>query len=246
MHCHLLPGIDDGCQSIDGRYVITAQQTHAAGGDELFTFRGAGFVGSVCTPHTGPEPFPLNTPEYIRMMVEQTRRELADRGIDYPLWAGGEVRLHKRLVQWFEAQGVPTLGASRCVLVDFWDAKWPRWINPIFEWLMLQGYQPILAHPERLLATKKLDAQLQALLDIGVWFQGNFRCMTGEDGYHADQMIRRFLAEGRYHLLALDTHRPDCLPGRIDGMRMAEAQFGHDAIEQLASDAPRRVLAPAE
>ena len=59
-------------------------------------------------------------------------------------------------------------------------------------------------------------------------------------------MIRRFLAEGRYHLLALDTHRPDCLPGRIDGMRMAEAQFGHDAIEQLASDAPRRVLAPAE
>ncbi len=230
IHSHLLPGVDDGCADLE--------QSLAC----VHRLMEAGFVGSICTPHIYPEIFPDNKPTNIAQWTRQLRQALADNGVDYPIWSGGELRLLPDSVSWMQEHGVPTLAESRCVLMDFWEKKWPRCVEETMRWLLDNGYQPILAHPERLPATPDLDKRLMALEAMGVWLQGNFRCMTGEEGYHADRLVRHLLQGGRYKLMAMDMHRPETLEGRLDGLQLVAAEFGQGTLEQLAITAPRELI----
>ena len=230
IHSHLLPGIDDGCQS--------TAETLAC----VRRLQAAGFVGSICTPHVWPESMPTNIPAHISDLTIQLEGELRDAGISYRLWPGGELRLFKGVVDWVKANGVPALAQSRCVLFDYWDDKWPRWADKALQWLIDQGYQPVMAHPERCVANANQPERLQAYVDMGVWLQGNFLSLTGEDGYLADKLVRQYLTEGRYRFMALDTHGPDSLPGRLDGIQTLKNEFGEEKLDQFLVDAPRELI----
>ncbi|MBI1336187.1 MAG: hypothetical protein GC164_04400 [Phycisphaera sp.] len=228
IHSHLLYGIDDGCGDIHESIECVTR------------LKSLGYVGTVCTPHIWPELYPLNTIEHVRGWTAQLQKELSDAGIDYKVWPGGEVRLHAKLIDQCKAMGVPTLADSRCVLVDVWFDKWPKWVLPIFEFLLKENYQPILAHPERMNIPKELPKRMEDLTKMGVLLQGNFRSFTGEEGYHADRYVRQFMDEGRYSFLALDMHRPETLDARLDGIQLMAAAYGDGRFKELACDAPRK------
>ena len=230
IHSHLLPGIDDGCPDFE--------QTLAC----VRRLQEAGYVGSICTPHIYPEDPNSNRIEHVRSLTDQLDKQLRAAGVDYRVWPGGELRIFDGVIDWFKKDGVPTLAGSRCVLIDFWEKRWPKWATRAFEWLLEQDYRPILAHPERLACTKELDKQLKNISEKGVWLQGNFRCMTGEDGYGPDQWVRRLLTEGRYQFMALDVHRPETLEGRLDGMSLVEVEFGRATLDRFTVEAPRKLI----
>ena len=228
----MLPGIDDGCETIEESIASIAM------------LQGAGYVGTICTPHLWPELFPENTPANIKRWTDALVSDLANRGIEYTLWPGGELRLFNGVIEWMKSHGVPTLSDSRYVLVDFWEDTWPKYVDQALDWLLENGYQPILAHPERIgiADTESLVKHLDEATARGVLLQGNFRCMTGEDGYHQDQRVRQFLTEGRYWLMAMDMHRPDALPSRLDGMQMVVQEYGQKTVDLMTIDRPRVVL----
>jgi protein-tyrosine phosphatase len=230
IHSHLLPGIDDGCREIEESIACVRM------------LQEAGYVGSVCTPHIWHELFPLNVPDNIRVWTDHLQADLRNAGLDYRVWPGGELRLFEGVTDWCRRHGVPTLGDSKCVLVDFWDFNWPRWINGVFVWLIERGYQPILAHPERIHCRKGLDERLRELEKMGVWLQGNFNSVTGAEGPEADDFIRQLLREDRFRLLALDMHRPDTLESRLDGVRMVAREFGPARLDLYTIEAPRQLI----
>lgn len=229
VHSHMLPAIDDGCESLEESLASIAM------------LKKAGYVGTICTPHVWVDTFPFNTPRSIAQWTRDLCDLLADRGVEYLIWPGGEVRLFDRIIDWFEAEGVPTLASSRCVLCDFWEPRWPKYVDRAFDWMFANGYQPILAHPERL-SIPDLEKRLDGWRERGLLLQGNFRCMTGEDGLKADEQIRRWIPEGRYSLLAMDMHRPDALPSRLDGFRMVADEFGQALLDEMTIRAPRRIV----
>ncbi len=232
IHSHMIPGIDDGCETIEESIA------------SIEMLKGAGYVGTISTPHLWPDMFPDNTPANIKRWTEALISDLANRGIEYALWDGGELRLFNGVIDWLKAQGVPTLGDSRYVLVDFWEATWPKYVDQGLDWLMAEGFQPILAHPERI-GIADLDMLVKHLDEAtarGVLLQGNFRCMTGEDGYLQDQRVRQFLTEKRYWLMAMDMHRPDALPSRLDGMQMVVQEYGQQTVDLMTIDRPRVIL----
>lgn len=233
IHCHLLPGIDDGCE--DAPRSLEAIRRMMA----------AGFVGAVCTPHVWYELFPANTPASIVAHTMGLQRIVDEAGLRFRLWPGGEVRLHKNVADDFDRHGVPTLAGSRCVLADIWFDKWPRWLPKVIAWLIDHKYQPILAHPERINCPRDLPKQLDELATMGVWFQGNFRCLTGEEGYHADQLVRRFLHEQRYRFMATDLHRPASMESRFDGLALLAAQFSEATLRELTDENPRKLIVEA-
>ncbi len=230
IHSHMIPGIDDGCTDI------------AETLSSIETLKQAGFVGTVCTPHLWPEMFPENTAGNIRRWVADLSKRIADEGIDYQLWPGGELRLFDECVDWLKANGVPTIGDSQYVLTDFWADFWPEHVDDTLDWLMAEGYQPILAHPERLGMKDGLEEHLDALAERGVLLQGNVRCMTGEDGYLPDQRIRQFIRQNRYWILALDMHRPGDLESRLDGLKMVAEEFGQPYADGMTIQRPRELL----
>lgn len=230
MHSHLLPGIDDGCADFSESLACIRH------------LQNRGYVGSICTPHIWPEQFPDNTPSHVHAWTDQLRTRLRNEGVDYRLWSGGELRLSRDVVDYFKAHGVPTLADSRYVLCDFWECKWPRWVDRAFDWLLAEDYQPVLAHPERL-GVADLPKHLDHLHDRGVLLQGNFRCLTGGEGPVPHRWVRQFLTEDRYTFMALDMHGPGSLDSRLLGLTMARQDFGTQNIDAKVIDAPRqRVL----
>src|SRR5947209_11686585 len=90
LHSHLLPGIDDGC--------VAPEESLAC----VRRLQAEGFSGTVCTPHILPDIYPHNTPDRIKVRVAELQERLRAEGLDYQLWAGGEVRLDPGTLSWFE------------------------------------------------------------------------------------------------------------------------------------------------
>lgn len=230
IHSHLLPGIDDGCETLDESL------------DSIRRLKDFGYVGTICTPHCWPNNFPHITPAHIQVWTESLQQEIDSAGLDYRLWTGGELRIYPGAIQWMQANGVPTLAESNYVLCDFWEPNWQDWIDETIDWLLEQGYRPILAHPERSPTHDDYDAHLDRIVGKGVLLQGNLRCFTGEEGHYPDQAVRQYMNEGRYALLALDMHRPNALQGRLDGIAIASEEFGENTINAMIDSEVRRLL----
>lgn len=230
IHSHMIPGIDDGCAELS-ESIASIQM-----------LKQAGYVGTVCTPHLWPDMYPENTPANVRRWVADLTTKLQEQDIDYALWPGGELRLFDECIDWLKAVGVPTFADTKYVLADFWEDSWPKYVDSTFDWLLSEGYQPVLAHPERIGIKEGVEKHLDALTARGVLLQGNFRCMTGEDGYLPDQRVRQYIEEGRYWIMALDMHRPSDLTSRLDGLRMVSEEFGQDLVDRMTIDRPRELL----
>lgn len=236
LHCHILPGIDDGCRTLSQSLeCIRAWQAN-------------GFVGSVCTPHVATTWYPENSPRRIAGWVNDLRNELRAQGIDYALWPGGELRLSSRVVDWTREHGVPTLADSRCVLIDWWGNDWPTFCDDAIDYLLEQGYQPILAHPERMGLVSDQDGNdqlgplCQRLIAKGVLLQGNFNSLSGGEGPTAVSLARNWLAESAYHVLASDTHEPPSVDGRVRGLAVALECVGEEVVRDLTEVRTRAIL----
>ena len=231
LHCHILPGIDDGCQTLEQSLDVVRQ------------WLDAGFVGAVCTPHVCTSWFPANHPGLIGPWVEALRVELANVELDFQLWTGGELRLGTRMIDWLAEFGVPTLDAGKAVLIDWWGNDWPKCCDEGIDHLLERGYQPILAHPERMgLELTELMSVLDRVRERGVLLQGNLNSIGGGEGPHAQGIADLLLAEDAYHLLASDTHGPDSVRGRKQGLARFRERFGDDALRTMLVDRPRALL----
>jgi protein-tyrosine phosphatase len=234
LHSHLLPGLDDGCRSLSEAIECVA------------ALKQRRFVATVCTPHMFPEMFPDNTPHRVHEDVARLREQFAEHRVNYLIIPGGELRLSGDALEWVQDHGVPTIGESHYVLTDHWGDHWPDHADALLQWLIDQGYRPILAHPERMDFDDQLLQDVLAHLNaMGVLVQGNFNSLSGGEGRQAARRSLRLLREDNYHLLAMDMHRPDSLPGRFEGLARAEIEVGPDYLEELVTTRPRRILEDA-
>ena len=227
-HSHILPGIDDGCPDVETSLACVRQ------------FIAAGYAGTICTPHVIPHEYPRNTPRQIRVWVTELQAEITRQGLDYQVWPGGEFVLDPDNWQWFERDDVPTLGHSRATLMDWWGAAWPDFADATIDRLLAAGYQPILAHPERMkLPESRLHDLVKSLAARGVWLQGNLNSLSGGEGVKAQALSRTWLQLGRYQLLASDTHHPERLAGRFAGLQVAIDLVGIEQVTELVEHRTR-------
>lgn len=234
LHSHILPGIDDGCPTWSDSLKCVRE------------LKARGFIGTICTPHIIQDQFPDNVPERISGWVADLRERLHEAGIEYQLWEGGEVRIAPGILQWFDRIGIPTLGPSKFVLTDWWERAWPDYGYRLFEDLIDAGYQPILAHPERMcLDERDLFKLIDSLKELGVWLQGNFNSLSGGEGPQAAAWAQNWLAQGAYDLVATDMHRPEMLAGRFRGIEEAERIVGSETLADLLATRPAAIIARA-
>ncbi len=231
VHSHLIPGVDDGCDSVKDMLGCIEQLMQR------------GFTGSVCTPHVFPAMFPETTPANVRDWVAALQEDVDAAGLDYQLWPGGEVRIISGMIDWMAEHGVPTLGDSRYVLMDTWGDAWPDEGDELCEHLVTQGYTPILAHPERMPISDDVLADLLDRLNaMGVLLQGNFNSFSGAEGPSAATWAARLMREGRYFLLASDVHHPHDMETRFEGLALAEIEAGPEQLADMIVANPRKVL----
>jgi len=230
MHCHLLPGIDDGAVDLE----VALAMARMAVAD--------GITCIACTPHIYPGLYE-NTAQGIRAAVANLRVELARHGIALELTTGADVHLEPGLVGSIRGGRIPTLAGSRYLLLEPpHHVAPPRFEESVFE-LTVAGYVPVITHPERLSWLDDHYPMFQRLAKAGAWMQVTAGSVTGRFGRRPKYWSERMLDESMVHLLATDAHDPQRRPPLLAEARAACAdRVGEVEARRLVIDRPRGII----
>jgi len=233
LHCHILPGIDDGASDLS----VSLEMAQA--------FIDDGVTHVACTPHILPGLYHNSGPQ-IRQAVEQLQRVLDEKGIALQLVPGADNHIVPDFVGGLRSGHLLSLADTRYVLVEPPHHVAPPRLEQLFFGLVTAGYVPILTHPERLSWIRTHYGAIERMARSGVWMQVTAGSLTGAFGGNARYWAERMLDEGIVRILATDAHdtirRP---PNLSEGRSLAAARVGASEAEHLVMTRPRGVLTDA-
>lgn len=230
VHSHLLPGVDDGCTTLEESLACAQRLVEA------------GYTHAFCTPHIWPS-LPHNTVEQIRTRTDRLQQAFDEARVPLRLLPGGELNLRPEIVD-TPPDKLPTFGmARRFCLFDIWAERLPGFFWKSVEWLMSLGLQPIMAHPERMRAVQDQPELAKEFIGAGVLLQGNLQCFGDPPHAHTRRLAEQFLKEGLYFTLGSDCHNLAGLQIRLDGLENAMNLVGMEEILRLTRDNPMRLIA---
>jgi len=189
-HCHILPGLDDGAADLEESL------------DLCRWFVSHGYTEVVCTSHR-TRLYP-NTAETVEKAVAALQEELDCQGIPLHLIPSLEYRLIPET--WRPERLLPWQGNH--LLIEL-PLRKPEKMGPIvpedeIRQLLADGYQPVLAHPERYLWASPAD--YARWYEAGARFQRNLGSIEGFYGSPVMERAKWLLAKGWYSLLGTDLH----------------------------------------
>ena len=229
VHSHLLPGVDDGCKTVE-ESIACARELVANG-----------YTHAFCTPHVWPSYQNIPTTS-VPQWTANLQRSLADAGVPLTLLPGGEMNLHAAVTQ-MTPEYVITMGmGGRYMLVDMWFEKLPDFFEGAVRWLQGMGLSVILAHPERMRAVQDDPSLADRFAELGILLQGNLQCFGDPPEAHTRRVAERYLREGRYFMLGSDSHNPQSMPIRMNGLRRAIELAGEETVARLTIENPRMLL----
>ena len=195
MHSHLIPGIDDGSKSMQESL------------DLISRLSDFGLRKLITTPHIMSEYY-KNTPEIIRMGLEDLQKSVKDAGIKIEIEAAAEYYLDEIFLEKVkDGEEILTFG-DNYILVETGFINRPQMLLETLFQLEMSGYKPIFAHPERyqyLLGDKQL---LEDLVDRSLLFQVNLLSLTGFYSKPVKDFAESLLERGLVRLFGTDCHNP--------------------------------------
>ncbi len=231
LHCHLLPGIDDGAP--DEAASLAMARRAVTDGIEVVA----------CTPHAYPGLYDNRAPEIIAAVASLQGR-LREEGIALRLTHGADIHLMPDVLQGLKAGRLPTLGGSRYLLLEpSHHVPPPHFEDHVWN-LIASGYVPLITHPERLRWIERHYPVFCRLVERGAWMQITAGSLLGDFGRTARYWAERMLDEGWVHVLASDGHGVDHRPVAMAEAREAAARrLGEQEAWRLVRGRPAQVLA---
>lgn len=231
LHCHLLPGIDDGARSLE----VALEMARIASADGITT--------TACTPHIYPGVFE-NRRDDILIRVARLSEQLATADIPLHLTSGADIQIVPELIEGLRSGQMATLNETRYFLFEPPHFVAPPTFVQLVHASLSAGYVPIITHPERLIWLDETHYPwfVDAAFD-GAWIQLTAGAIKGRFGKQARYWSERFLDDGLVHLIATDAHDPiHRRPLLAEGRQIAERWVGATEAERLVLDRPRAVL----
>lgn len=228
LHSHVLPGLDDGAQTMDDSLELgrTAERD--------------GIRVVAATPHVSERD--RTTPDQVERGVAEVRAAFASAAIPVDVVSGGEIAYSRLDDLSRDDLGRFSLGGGgRYLLLELPWLGWPLDLDQrIFE-LMASGLIPVIAHPERVREVQSEPRRLVRAVEMGALLQITASSVDGRSGRSARATAQRLLDLGMAHLVASDAHTPDI---REIGLSEACRLLGDDALATwMAEDVPAAILA---
>jgi protein-tyrosine phosphatase len=226
LHCHVLPEIDDGPETIEGSLAL-ARAAVAAGTRTV-----------VATPHVSWR-FP-NTPETIASAAALLRERLGAEGIELELLTGAEVAMTK-IAELPDTQLTALrLGGGPWLLVEPPFTPVASGLEETLLDLQGRGHRILLAHPERCPAIHRDPQLLASLVESGVLTSLTAGSLVGRFGEQVRRLALKLAEQGMVHNVASDAHdHANRAPGMAD--EIEQAGLGPLA-EWLTEAVPRAIL----
>lgn len=215
IHCHILPGLDDGAKDIE----ISLQMAETAIAE--------GITHVIGTPHANSNYAFL--PKLIRERRDELQARLNGR---LTLASGCDFHLsYENLLDIRDNSHKYTLNQKKYLLVEFADYSIPPTIDQNLHQLHLAGVRPIVTHPERNPLIRANPEKLLQWMQQGCYAQVTAQSFSGRFGPGAQETAEMLLAHDCVHFVASDAHN---LTSRPLTLREAFARVAELKDENVA------------
>ena len=232
LHCHIIPGIDDGAGTIE---------------DSLEMARIAVENGTRIVAATSHGDFARVEPgEYVRYYVKKLvslRKVLKKEGIPLKVAGGMELLVNEELLRYAQEHPLPAINGGRYILVEFRFDVSADLAEKSLDRLRGLGWKLVLAHPERYDFIRRDPSRVRALYRAGTVLQINKGSLSGAFGRLASRAADQMLREGIAGVVASDAHDPVLRTIDLeDTAAILDLYYGSDASRILLKRNPYRIL----
>lgn len=233
LHCHILPGMDDG----------PASQDESLGMARIAVKDGIHAV--VATPHTlnGIYSNPLGK---IIQKVESLQKTLFENNIDLLLNVGADVHLYPHLLDMIASGDAPTINdAGKFILLELPSLTiLEKEVKDVIFTLKLNGVTPIITHPERNAIIQHDPEILYEFIGMGALSQVTAMSLTGDFGMRVKHSSETLLKLRLAHIIASDAHsfdnRPPVLSHAVECA--ADILGNNEEAERMVTETPSAIL----
>lgn len=232
LHCHILPGVDDGAASEEESCMMARLAVES------------GVTAVATTPHCNvPGQFRNQSPESLRRRVSQLQELLREHQIPLKLYTGMEVYVTPEVPRLIRQGKLLPLAGSRYLLVEFGFDEPRRFAEQMLEAIRKEGLTPVVAHPERYRFVQAERECLLRWMDEGYVLQINKGSLFGMFGRGAARVANWCLGEGCLHLIGSDAHSPFRRTTRLEDVWDYAADCDSPEIADfLLEENPARIL----
>jgi tyrosine-protein phosphatase YwqE len=194
MHSHLLPGVDDGAADLNASVQM------------IRGLMQLGYKKFITTPHILWDMY-QNTRDDLLRLHEVFIKDLEQEGITAEILLAAEYFVDDHLKTLLEKREPLLTLHENLVLVEFSLAHEPLELKDVLFEMQMQGYQPVIAHPERYVYNIRNKEFFEILKYGGYLFQLNILALAGAYGKEVHDLARYFIKSDYYDLAGTDLHQ---------------------------------------
>jgi len=223
IHCHLLPGVDDGPETIEESLEIAEMAI------------ADGITHIAATPHSN-DTYSFD-PERNQMLCSELSGRLDGR---LALTTGCDFHLSYENVEAATADPARfALNQKHYLLVEFADFALPPFLDQALARLQQVGLKLIVTHPERNPLVRAAPDRLRGWIESGCYAQITGQSLTGRFGPTAQRAALGYLDRGWVHFVASDAHNVGRRPPRLrQAYDLVAARRGPQAARALFHNNP--------
>lgn len=229
VHHHCLPGVDDGPRDL-------------AESVELCRLAAAeGIETIVATPHVLRGRWQNDSRAALEGALVHLREAV---GESPKLYLGSEYFFAHDVADVLQSgKGIVPLAGSRYVLMEFAEHSLPPLVEQPLYRMQLDGWIPLIAHPERNDVFRAKPERLAELVSLGAKVQLTAGSLTGDFGDEAQESAKALLRAQLVHVVATDAHNIKRRPPRVREARAIVADIAGESVAQaLFVDNPRAII----
>lgn len=226
LHCHLLPGVDDGSKNMEISLRLAQEATEN------------GVTHALLTPHHMNGHYVNHKQDVIRR-TKEFQKQISAHNIPLTVFPGQEVRINGQLLEALDKDDILFADtAGKYMMLEFPDDDVPHYTNQMIFSLQQRGITPVIVHPERNTKIMAEPNLLYQLLEKGCLSQITASSYVGTFGKKVENFSHQLIDAGQGYVFASDAHD---LPGRKYEMRQAfeklQREFGNDMVNRYQQNA---------
>lgn len=194
LHCHILPGVDDGAQTLEDSLAMA----------KIAVEQGIDTI--IATPHHHNGKYKNSRMEVLQKVAE-LNYELERENIPVEILPGQEIRLEGEIIHKLNSEELlPVNITSGYVFIELPSDQVPNYTKNVFYELQRAGYKPIIVHPERNRRFIKQPDLLYQLVKNGAITQLTAGSIVGKAGRDVQKFAYQLIEANLTHIIASDAH----------------------------------------
>lgn len=193
IHCHLLPGIDDGSPDVETSIEL------------IKSLSAVGITRFICTPHVIGDMF-RNTPETINASLAILKKACHDNQLNVELSAAAEYMLDDYFLELLQKKSPLLTLTKNYLLTELSFATSPINLEKIAFELNINGYAPIMAHPERYVFYHKNYNAYHRMKELGFLLQVKVLSISGYYGKATARAAKYIVENNLADFIGTDLH----------------------------------------